>query len=211
MQFFTRRFYLDSPANRSKNRGGEFFVGPFKSFWVSATNNSSFQCDLVINPTGSSDDRGIPLRLNQCQAFGDKPDSACVEFTVAQPGVWIDITFAQDDSISVGSVVVESSGSSVISEGSSHSSVKVDLPVNVVTQIIPNNDKRAVTVLQLKTGGAFWIGNPDELNDANWKDRCECVELAIGQRFIWKNTAALNARVDVGGDACVFSSKTEEA
>ena len=196
-KFFTQRFYLDTPTNRYTKRGGENFVGPFRSFWVSKTNSSNFECDLVINPIEESG-RGIPLRLNQCQAIADKAVGACVEFTTAQPGVWIDITFAQDDVLSVGSVVVDASGIVTISEGVNHNSVRVDLPNNAITEIIPADSNGALRSLQCKSGGVFWIGNPAELANADYKNICHKVTLAIDEIFQWRNTGALNAKTDLG-------------
>lgn len=207
--FFTRRFYLDTVRTRGQGRGGEFFVGPFKSFWVSATNKSSFSAELVIN-TRNNSDRGLPLRLNQCQAFramGSKVDDACIEVPVAQPGVWVDITFSQDEELSVGSVAIDLSGEVSIYEGKAHSSARVDLPINAVTELIPALDTRAISTLQCKSGGVFWIGNDAELNNADWKNICKKVVLAIDEELEWKNKAALKAKTDVG--ASVFSLLTE--
>ncbi len=201
--FFTQRFYLDTPSDRYTRRGGENFVGPFRSFWVSNTNNSNFECDLVINPRNEMGARGIPLRLNQCQSIESKPEGACIEFKTAQPGVWIDITFAQDDKLQIGSIVLESSGFITLSEGSNHSSTRVDVPNGVVTEVITASDKRAVSSLQLKSGGTFWIGNPTELNNADWKNICKQVTLSPLENMEWRNSAALNIKTDAG--ALVFS------
>lgn len=191
MNFFTRRFYLDNPADRSKSRGGEFYVGPFKSFWVSDTNNASFQCDLVINPTTSNDDRGIPLKLNQCQAFREKPESACLEFKTAQPGVWIDITFAQEDSISVGSVAVSLTGKVGIDEGSTHGSIVVPVDFVAPTLIFAANGNRKKGTFQNKGPNSVWVGNNSaaELTNADFQNICE--EVIPGASFEWKNTGSL--------------------
>lgn len=204
--FFTRRFSLDNVQLRSKGRGGEFYVGPFKSFWVSDASRAGVKADLVIN-TRDNSDKGLPLRLNQCQSFGNKAEDACIEVLVAQPTDWIELTFSQDEEISVGSVAIDLSGEVVVTEGKAHSSVRVDLPNNAVTEIIPANGLRASSYLQCKSGGTFWFGNDDELNDADWKNRCQKVVLAVEERMEYKNKAALKAKTDAG--ASIFSLFTE--
>lgn len=194
--FFTRRFFLDNVRNRAQNRGGEFYVGPFKSFWVSATNNSSFVAEIVINTTVNKD-RGLPLRLNQCQAFGEKTDDACIEVPVAQPGVWVDITFSQDEDLSVGSVVVALSGEVSIKEGSSHLSAKVTA-TNAGAELIPASDLRSKVILQNKGAESVWVGNltAGELLNAEWK--IICTEIPPGGSLPWENPASLHGKTEFG-------------
>jgi hypothetical protein len=160
----------------------------------------------VVN-TRDNSENGLPLRLNQCQSFGNKAEDACVEVPVAQSGAWIDITFSQDEELSVGSVAIDLTGEVSITEGEAHSSVRVDLPDATVTEIIPASDLRSSASLQCKSGGVFWIGNEDELEDADWKNICHKVVLAAGENLEWKNKSALMAKTDAG--ACVFSLLTE--
>jgi len=196
------------------NRGGDHFVGPFKSFWVSRASQIDFEADIVINPT-SDRGRGLPLKLNQCQSIGDgkddKAESACVEFETAQPGVWIDITFAQEDRIDVGSVVIDLSGEVAIIDGVGYESEKVSLPNTTLTMILPADDTRIVSSLQCKSGGVFWIGKGTaaELSHADFKNICHKVVLAVDQTFEWKNKSALYAYTDAG--ASVFSHLLEKS
>jgi hypothetical protein len=151
----------------------------------------------VINPSTSNDSRGLPLRLNQCQAFGNKPDSACIENSVAQAGVWVDITFAQDDEISVGSVVVNNTGSVVINEGSNHSSSQVDAVPAGITLFPADSGRVKGTVVNTSTSESVWVGNntASELQHANYKTICE--EIPPGGRWEWKNAGAISVRSDV--------------
>lgn len=209
-KFFTQRFYLDTPVNRYTQRGGAHFVGPFRSFWVSDAKDSSFKCDIVINPTDEQG-RGMPLRLNQCQAIGkgeeDKAQGGCIEFDLAQPGKWIEITFAQDDVIQVGSVAISINGKVEISEGSSHASIRKDVLNNTTTELIPASDQRVLAVLQLKSGGTFWIGTPTELANADYKNICRQISLSPLDTFEWRNSSALNVKTDSG--ALIFSLMQE--
>lgn len=203
-KFFTRKFFLDSPIDRYTNRGGDHYIGPFTSFWVSNTNNSKFQADIVINPREDRS-KGLPLRLNQCQSIEGKANEACIEFSTAQAGTWIEITFSQDDRISVGSVVVDSSGKSSISEGSNHSSSKKTVST-VTAELLPAKDNRAVATLQYKSGGSIWIGNPTELSDPDYKNICTEIN-SSNSPFEWRNSGALFAKTDAG--TVIFSCMEE--
>lgn len=198
-KFFTRRFFLDSPIDRYTNKGGSHYIGPFTSFWVSNAKKSGFKASIVINPR---EDRaeGLPLRLNQCQSIEGKADEACIEFDLAQPNDWIDITFSQDDKISVGSVVVETKGSTAIVEGSSYLSSKVTVTA-VTSEIVPSNDARLKASLQHKSGGSIWIGNPSELANADYKNICH--EIKAGDILELRNSGSLSAKSDAG--SVIFS------
>lgn len=174
--FFTQRFYLDTPSDRSRGRGGENYVGPFKSFWVSDTNSTSFSADLLINPIGSSDNRGIPLRLNQCQSFENRPDGACLEFSIAQPGVWIEITFSLNETIQVGSVAVNLSGVVSINEGELNPQSKVTV-TSAISEILDNDEDRLNAKFQYKSGtGIVYVGSNTELSDPDFANICHEVQ-----------------------------------
>lgn len=196
--FFTQRFYLDTPSDRYTRRGGENFVGPFKSFWVSNTNNSNFECDLVINPRNEMSSRGIPLRLNQCQSIEDKPEGACIEFKTAQPGVWIDITFAQDDKLQVGSIVVESSGAVLINGGSIFDNDKYPV-TNAAAILLPATDQRASSSIYNQTGEAFYIGSMEKISAADFMDTCIKIKPGNDIPFVWDLPGELWCRKEAAG------------
>lgn len=200
-KFFTRRFFLDTPINRFTNRGGDHYIGPFRSFWVSDTNNSSFKADLVINPREDRG-RGIPLRLNQCQAIGetvdDKAEEACIEFETAQPGVWIDITFAQDDKISVGSVVVESSGATILIGGSSFTNDKFAV-TDAGQVLLPASDQRAKGEIYNQTEETFFVGSQAKITAPDFAETCIKVRPGNEIPFVWDLPDALYCRKETVG------------
>lgn len=199
-KFFTQRFYLDTPLARAKNRGGEHYVGPFKSFWVSDASDSNFQAQLIIDPRDDAGS-GLPLRLNQCQSLEEKALEACVESSVAQPGAWIDITFAQDDKMDVGSVSISVNGKVAIDEGSLSPQSKVTV-TSVAAQILDSDDERKIARFQYKSGvGKVYVGSQAELADPDFANICHHVD--AGDDFELSGSGAHYAK-SVGGDV-VFS------
>lgn len=192
--FFTRRIYLDSVVKRGEKLGSEFYFGPFKSFWISATNNANFSAEMVVNHRDNSD-RGLPLRLNQCQAFENKVENAMIEVPSAQAGVWIDVTCSQDEVLSVGSVSVSVSGIVSIIEGNSHLSAKVTA-TTAGAILIPADDTRNEVVLQNKSDVSVWVGNntANELAHVDWKTICQ--EIIPGGSLSWRNPASLYGKTE---------------
>lgn len=194
VKFFTIKFFLDDILSRSTNRGGAHYVGPFKSFWVSSA-SGDFDCNIVINPKDDSSD-GLPLRLNQCQALEEKAEEACIETKVAQPGAWIKITFAQDDSMSVGSVAVTVNGRVSIDEGIVTPQSKVTV-TSVATLVLPADENRLVADFQFKSGsGKVYVGSLAELNDADFANLCHDAD--AGEDFDIPGPAAVYMK-SVGG------------
>lgn len=198
---WTVRFELDAPLSRYKNRGGSHYVGPFKSFWVSKTNNSAFECNFLVDPTDESGS-GLPLRLNQCMTVGKgsdrKAEKGCIETKIAQPGVWIEITFSQNEEIDVGSVVVETSGAVQVVGGNDYSNDSYDV-TNAAAVLLPADDQRSRAEIYNQTDEAIYVGSQTSINHANWMQKCVKVKPMNEVPFVWDIPTALYARKETAG------------
>lgn len=204
---FTKKIYLDKIFNRATSEDSNHWIGTtLKAYRVLSTNNKAFDLSIVADPENGSI-KGIPMGKVRLHNYESTVKNAVLENLVEQAGVWVEILFSVEDTL-VWTGDDSEQPSTVVSEGSNHNSQKITMPINTVTELIPADDSRALATLQAKTGGGFWIGNPTELNDADWKNICKYVPLASLDNFEWRNAGALNGKFDSGADQ-VFSLMQE--
>lgn len=198
---WTKRFELDVPINRYKERGGSHYTGPFKSFWVSKASSSSFECNLIID-TRNESESGLPLRLNQCMTIGKgtnrKADNGCIEFKTAQAGAWIEITFSMEEEIDVGSVVVETSGAVQVSGGNSYSNDSYAV-TDVPSMLLTVDGQRSKAEIYNQTDEAFYVGNQTSINDVNFMQKCIKIKPWNEVPFVWDIPTALYCRKENAG------------
>lgn len=201
---FLKRIYLDTLFSRSSEGSNHWVGSTVKGFRVIGSNNAAFDLSIVADPDNGAI-QGLPLKYVKVHNYAVIANSAVFENKIVQSGVYVDVLISvQDDLIYTGED--KTAGNAVtVSEGTNHSSVRVDLPLNIPTLILPADDQRVISVLQMKSGAQFWIGNPTagELNNADYKNICQGLTLAAGDFFEWRNAGALYAKTDVS--ACIFS------
>lgn len=198
---FYKTVYLDQIFSRNIQIGNHWIGSTFRAWKVVGTNNENFKLRIVPDgKTGAVE--GYELEDTPIHNLTDIANEGVFENDQVQAGVWVRIMFTTEDSlIYAGS----KSGGGVIStiDGTNFSSERVDVQT-VVTEIIPANDKRVKASIQHKMGGSFWVGNPSELNDPDFKNICH--EVRAGESLEWKNFASLSAK----GDAVVILSVVQE-
>lgn len=200
---FIKTVYLDVLFNRKTQDFSSHWAGTtVKGYKVLATNNEAFQLTFTADPDDGAIE-GIPLNEMRVHNFNQLANNAVFENSVVQAGVFVKVLISVEDPI-IDTSSKSSGGSTVIvSEGNNHSSVRVDVPNNTTTVLATADDHRSVANIQLKSGGTFWVGNPSELADPDYKNICQQVTLNVGEILQYKNVAALNCKTDSG--ALVFS------
>lgn len=193
-QFKIKRFDLSNKASKNDFQGNNLFDFAFKSFWIVDTNNTSFKANMVVNPKGDGGSP-LPLKSNMSMAFEYRQNGCAIECD-AQPGVWIEVLFAYETDISPGFVTQESSGSSVINEGSNYSSSNPTISNSGASILVAPNTNRKKAVIQNVSGVTIWVGKQVDLASADYQKKC--LRILSGDSFEWRNVAQLNARVESG-------------
>lgn len=203
-RFFTKRFYLDQPFNRSTGQGSDHFIGsPIKGFAVLGTNNAGFLASIVLDPSVGHI-QGIPLYDGYYQNFKTKPNTVVIENKTAQAGVYIDMMFSLEDEITLGAIKTQSKAFTVPYEGTSFTMSKVTATA-VTSELIPSNDLRSIAILQHKSGNSVWLGKPADLAAVDYQELC--YEVKPGETFLWKNAASLSGKTALG--STIFSLTQE--
>ena len=191
---FVKRFYLDKVFTRATTDSSNHWVGStLKAFRVIATNNENFKLSIVADPDKGGMIEGIPLGEVRLHNYSQIANDAVLENKVIQAGVWVDVLFSVEDELVWTGGGASSENSVSVIEGANHFSEKKEV-TNAVSQILPASDERIKASIQNKIGGSIWVGNPNELNDPEWKNICH--ELKMGEVLEWRNKGSLHARSD---------------
>lgn len=202
-RFFRKTFDLSEVFTRSQQNGHHWAGSTVRACKVISTNNEGFQLDFVPDPY-EGHIQGIPLGEIRTHNLETIAQNAVFENHVAQPGVKVTVLFTTEDKLD-GSQKPDQASLFIQSEGTSYTMVRKNSS-DLVSELIPANDNRAMGSLQHKSGSPVWVGKPADLADADFKNIC--YEIKSGEIFEWRNNGSLSGKCDTGMTA-VFSL-TEE-
>jgi len=187
------RINLDSELREWDKEG--IFNSPFMSVWVSGWSSASFQAKLkpnYKNDTGT----GIDLKPNMALNFDKFMAGFKVYSESDQAGAWIELTIGHYSAIDSGSIEVDVSGKTQITEGSNFTDGKSDTITTTPVLVLASSSDRTVTTVFNKSGVELWYGSNANLSDADFKNLCP--SLADGEALVWKNSSGLYFRKDTG-------------
>jgi hypothetical protein len=187
-EFKVKRFWLDNISTKDDIGGANIFLTGFKSFWVCATNNSSFVANIVVNPRGDSG-QALPLKSNMSMAFS-YPQSGCAIECLAQPGIWIDIAFAFNSDISPGYIQIVNSQALAPAFFFEYLQTVTTTP----QILIPVNGTRITCLVENKGSVPLYIGSLLKLNDIQYKLKTKV--LYPGDVIGWENLSGAYVKTE---------------
>lgn len=166
------------------------FRAPFMSVWVSGYSSSKFNAFLLPNYL-TDQGEGIALKPNMSLNFEKLVDGLRIYSEENQPAEWIELTIAHYSNIDSGSVAVDVSGNTSLSDGSGYSMGLNSVDETTILLIQPS-DNRIVLTLENRGASSIFLGPESDCNDADYQSKV--IEVSAGQSFQWRNSSALYAR-----------------
>jgi len=170
------------------------FDQAFRSLFVESLSDPNAYCYFKPN----SQDVGqqhVRLGIKDGYVTDDELTGRAFFSWPAQPGKWMEIVVFYNARFQSGSYTQIQAGGVNISEGTSAALASVTLPATAATIIAPASASRVVATIQNKTGGDIFVGD-STVTDAG---ATEGILIADGEKFQWKNAAALYAYSVSGG------------
>jgi hypothetical protein len=187
-EFKVIRFKLDNVCTKDDLGGSNIFMTGFKSFWVCATNNSSFQASMAVNPKSDSG-QALPIKANMSMSFS-YPQAGCAIECPAQPGIWIDIAFAFNSDISPGFIQIVNNQAVAPANFFEY----LLSPTATPTSLIPANLTRINCMVSNIGSVALYLGSLGTLNDALYATKA--IKVLPGEIISWDNLSACYMRTD---------------
>ena len=166
---------------------------PFKSLWVYSATDTDANANLHLHSKKIPNIRhGIPIKKNWSANFPATVATAYLTFA-AQTGKYLYIVVQRGGSIDPGLTISQNSGGVTISEGSAASlrtSTGLTLTGGAASIISPADTSRNTETLENHTGATLYLGDANVTGPAG---AYPGITFAPGDKFVWKNTAALYA------------------
>ena len=151
-----------------------------------ATDSSTFVNISFGSPSVIQTDNYCKLIINDAINLDDTINSANLVWT-AQSGKSITLIFFLDTHFQSGSQLSLTAGGISVSEGSAFSTAVVSLTAATATQIFASNTSRKVSQFYNDSGASIWVGGSSVSSSGSNKG----FEILPGEKFFWRNTAAL--------------------
>lgn len=187
------KYVIDLSVARSADNPREINF-PFRSIFAEA--GSDRDAFLYVKP-GTREDVQSPFRIGFRDSWArDHAVPRAFLHWDAQPGKTITLLFFTDSEFRSGSQVTTVSGGVTLLEGSALTQSNSNLSATTATQIFASSSTRKTGIFQNKSGASVWVGPSSAVLDTGAN---RGYEVADGDSFIWRNSAALFAYSVAGG------------